>query len=807
MRLDHISIVKFTRMQFMEDNTLIHDFDKNNTILEGTNGSGKSSVMAELLPWPADKAFYDEGGYRLQKYSHKDSMYELLCDFRNKSPNYSFIKDGVELNPAGLISAQKELTYQHFGINQVIHDILANIEKFTDMTTGARKKLFTLFTRTNIDGVLNNYNKLNDQLNFKKLLLKNTASKYKIEEEKLLDADMHKELTEQLAVVKNDIVYLLDMRSYLSIFVKYPHSSNFEKLNTLIAERNKLLKDNFVLLSSYNKDDLQRREQEATVGLEKATMMLDLTYIRMEEVEREGKSLLSVKGESTRTLTDKIHRTRAENGEYGRSLRYVKNDDGFDELVSQFFKLYNGFEENLPNYEKNLLDDGTYAYTNERVEAAKAELGRQRYLKSAQESILISFENTANELHRIGEHVDCPKCKTSLHIASLFKEDPNRNQKLRDARDRIVAIDKEIEAIEEYLEKAGQWSHILRYFKKMSQVTFDALPFFWERVHEEKLLYDNPQGITDLINEINLEINVVKKIRENETELKVLADKLEALTFADAQTLDENEAMMKVLNQQAIEYGEDIKHYRSVLDTIARAKPCHEKLEVYSDRIEDEKDVYRNYNLSRLTSDVIAVIDDEITSLRIDELQYNKRLHQNSVVEAALESLRKEIEEIETDVKLLTLSVDELSPKNGLIAITISHFLNNLIGNINHTIAKIWSYSLKLKDMEIGKDILDYKFKVIANDRLPVPDISKGSSGIKEVIDLAFVLVVYVLLGFKDYPLILDEVGSKFDVYHTEQIVKLIASLCSDPSFSQVFIVNHKENLNFLMNMDRIKLS
>ena len=60
-------------------------------LIIGTNGSGKSSVMAELTPLPPFGGSFLKTGSKVIRLSHRGGEYTLSSDFSNGSKPHSFI--------------------------------------------------------------------------------------------------------------------------------------------------------------------------------------------------------------------------------------------------------------------------------------------------------------------------------------------------------------------------------------------------------------------------------------------------------------------------------------------------------------------------------------------------------------------------------------------------------------------------------------------------------------------------------------------------------------------------------------------
>jgi ABC-type transporter Mla maintaining outer membrane lipid asymmetry ATPase subunit MlaF len=120
-------------------------------------------------------------------------------------------------------------------------------------------------------------------------------------------------------------------------------------------------------------------------------------------------------------------------------------------------------------------------------------------------------------------------------------------------------------------------------------------------------------------------------------------------------------------------------------------------------------------------------------------------------------------------------------------------FICHYVKQMNEFIDKGWLYPMTVMASFPDDDdlALDYKFQVCINHGMVIPDVSKTSSGMQEIIDLAFKIVAMQYLGFSDYPLMLDEFSTRMDPAHRQSAYRVIQTLIDDSQFSQLFIVSH----------------
>ena len=100
---------------------------------------------------------------------------------------------------------------------------------------------------------------------------------------------------------------------------------------------------------------------------------------------------------------------------------------------------------------------------------------------------------------------------------------------------------------------------------------------------------------------------------------------------------------------------------------------------------------------------------------------------------------------------------------------------------------------MQIELYDLDKDVLDYKFKINVEDKLNVKDISLASSGMKEIINLAFKLSVMKMLKLNKYPIYLDEFGVRLDASHRSKIYELIFKFLNDGNYSQIFLITHTD--------------
>ena len=129
------------------------------TLIIGTNGSGKSSLLKELTPLPAISQEYSKTGFKYVEIEHDNKFFNLLTDF-SANKKHSFVVDGVEMNQSGNLQMQRELVKQYFNITQEVHDLMLGVKNFHRMSPKERNDWFNKLCSTDYSFALSFYNKI-----------------------------------------------------------------------------------------------------------------------------------------------------------------------------------------------------------------------------------------------------------------------------------------------------------------------------------------------------------------------------------------------------------------------------------------------------------------------------------------------------------------------------------------------------------------------------------------------------------------------------------------------------------------------
>ncbi len=790
MRYNYIKLVNFKYFPFADSDVFEQRLDEKVTIISGMNGTGKSSLLSELTPMPADKNMFYKGGYKEIHISHNGDNYVLISDFSSSSPVFNFLKNEEELNASNNVTTQKELAYKCFGITQVIQDLLTGKETFTNMGLLARKKLFNSISHLNIDSVLDSHAATKEQLKQKELALSLHASLRQSEEKKLIPKDSIKTIEDSIESCKIHIDDLLRMRDHLvkntSDKDSYKGFSDLDELTTRLAKLKGIYWGVFTLFPEY---DISRKETTLSMKIHLADSVLQNMYSSLDKntklldkIKAAGDSDSSLLKERISTLeTSLVNRTNC--------LTYLKHTPD-EKTKSDVYRAETVLPELLYAIKTN--SDRHYSTANyDKLTTEKNSLAKRV------SDIVIREGQVRAELSHLASHEDdivCPNCEHSWS-PSNYRE---KKKSLMEESDRLLSekinLQSRLDDIGKTITDYDEYFFNYRTYISVKKATIDSLSSFWEHLDSAGLIFNEPKTIVTEISKLNMDLSLHDEISSLTREIAMSKEKLDVLieigtSNSKTAQITIDELLESIQNLQTCKL--ESRRSLSMLET---AKKVYAEIARLEKAIETAKNDLQEANLSYVASNCITVIDDELRASKVSLIDLERQISSQGYVNSTIDSYTKTMDDITIDIKLLNAILDELCPKKGIIARKITSLLNVIIGNVNSTLNSLWNYSMTLKVIDMETEALNYKFKLDVEGKLEVADVSLASAGMRKVINFAFVCVLYKLLGLSDYPLYLDEFSVNLDSAHVQRFTQIINQIAMSDKHSQVFVISHINN-------------
>ena len=793
MKYLHIELVGFKRFALNNIDRFSMDITEAVQLILGTNGSGKSSLMEQITPLPANHADFTKQGSKLIKISHNRHIYTLKSVFY-PSQKHSFLRDDEELNEGGTVTVQRELVKKHFGITPEIHELALGNETFTNMSPARRKEWFIQLCDTNYDYAIKVYNKLREKhrdcIGAIKLAKKRLVS----ESEKLIQDDTERLLHQEATQLYECVQFLAEYRK--------PIESDLDNLEVIQSQLDHALFSTAKSLSnvhagivnlSGNEYELNTILLEADHGISRTRAIIEKYTYDYQKNQKKIEALQKAEQQTIEEVKSTMVALKREREEFCRnsilSEAVGKPKTALEALNAVKLSLTEIFS-NIPKNDDRRYSQEAYAATKE----------KHASLLVTKAAALEKLQSKTARLKHLQDHKDqpgleCPKC------SHQFSPHYNEAEHIRLEKE-IELLQKELETFltpaiashEETLESFAEYSRLYRQYVQCVSA-WPILQQYWQWMSEQKIITDDPRkGIyclskieADLLYHIRIdEIDVMLK----EKELLVLS--LKDLGGADLKSLTEQNNELDVLIAE--ETDKLRKHSlvktqaQSDLKRLAQIKQLSEKVhEIIQKKRACNKEQIETIRRTELNG-AIRKLHSELASREhiLSGLKQQK---------AIVENITTQIADLEKEEQALSLLVKQLSPTEGLIAEGLFGFIRNFVHQMNTFIQKVWTYPLTIQSSTIQEDSgldMDYKFPLLvqsAENR--ASDVSRGSVGMKEIVNLAYRLTAMRYLGLQEYPLILDEWGGAMDEAHRGQASMVIKSLVEQHVCSQLFMVSH----------------
>ncbi len=780
MLIKEITIVGYTR--FLDSIKKFHWTPLSPlSLIIGGNGSGKSSLLNELNPMPANKNDYYPGGYKEIHIVFNNTLYILRSDF-NKGQLHSFKKQVgdlfVELNESGTITIQKELVDKIFRYNNTIHYILTGVTKFTNLSPSQRKEL--LMTISPLD--LGYANELFDTVKTR-LRDDQGAIKHQI----IKSEDIHTRLGN--ITINEDKDTVIELEKTIELLLPYKGNQNIDI--DKVEYRLKQLKDKLdnTIKSIYKFNTNIRLPEGVTeishlqkyIGMREGQLQSNVVSVK--ELQKKLSNIETILHDNPNKLSieDINNRLTIINNELSKYNEEYTIVDHFDYRIKTLIETGQRIENLFPSEQIFIFSDEEIKTHTEKHMNVLADL-----LRTA--SKLNDLKQKIKHYETEEQGVLCPKCNIHLTMTGKdIKEEIIRlkeNEKKGEALlDKLENLHKETNVIESRVNVYVTLKNEINSIRNSDKGYYH----FWNSVPPTDKIIESSSILQNVIIQYCSYIERCKnyyELRKEKEQYDNLIKQYNTIgEYIDSPTQLEKE--IEILITQQYHYKDEIKLYKEWLDKY-----------IHYNRLADEVVETQVTIINLLLEWGNGIIQNDSKSKL--EVIYSKLgtikhlVQQKELLENTLNEINSDIANLKERQQLWELLSSALSPTKGIIAEQMIAFLNSYIDQINKVISQIWQHELMLK---YTSGTLDYYFPLIKEGKV-VDDISSCSSGQKEIIDLAFILIMRQYLGLVEYPLYLDETGSTFDDSHRSYLIKFIKFLIDSQQCQQIFMINHYANWN-----------
>ena len=757
-------------------------------LILGTNGSGKSSIMREMSPLPANPADYFKDGSKDIIIEHRGIQYQLISTFNPKA-EHRFIVNGENLNKGCTITVQRELVKQTFGLDADLFNVMIDAVVFTAMPALKRRDWIIQLSGNDMTFALRVWQQLKSRLRDAQGVLKHLSKRLADETQVLPNPEVVAEMRATCDRLKHELSQLMQ--------TKYPDVKTLSVLEREIAAFN----TNAIQLAKQSLKSFAKLQQHESFHL-------------ITEIDSHIESQRLVLGAKEATLT-------AHQNEYASFADIIRalemsNNIGVDELAFKVDMAWQSVAELAatlsPEFialtEADCLPTFVSA-CNQLMYMLEETTDNQftRFTDSERQTVMEAITLITTRMNTLqqdinglsharqhliaAEQVTCPRC--SLQFVAAYKDLtlPIIEERLAviQGQYNTYAIDlaDRRQYIEDHQAYAKFLSRLNGIFVKYEQ--FDSFWFdFKQRWRANPIPTVACQWLQQWINEAGRGVDYTKAkayIDENEPMLNILRQ--QSVDGADGIT-----RRIAVIESAIVHVGSEIQTVRTEIAALQVLKRQYtgimEQRRVMEQTIVSLGHTFDAYLKAMHNDDIDCSIADRMTQLASTEALFLKSARALSVIE----DLTRSKDETQLNLDAFTALVQELSPTEGLIAEQINAFMSSFVGAINQIIARIWTYDLQVLPCSLTDGELDYEFPLSVNlHALTVPDVSKGSSSQVDIVNFAFKIVVMMFLDMQDYPLYLDELAPSLDEQHRLNIIMFVKDFLEMRSASQLFMISH----------------
>lgn len=794
--------------------TLTIDAKNQVQVLIGTNGGGKSAVLRELTPLPAQKNDYERGGYKEITIIHKGHEYVLKNDFLEKSGKHSFLLDGEELNVSGLASLQTSLCETHLGYTQLVDDLVHCRFKMTVLPPSARKTLIYSISPSTPDFVIELHKKAKSALRACHSNLQLLYKRKKEIEEKLIKDDELSSLTKK----KDDLQKKqLELASKISV-LEARISTCQSDLTTLDHGKDvtleeglaykKRLEDTRLAITDRHltREKVESLDSEIAITEEKLSSLKHTLEDVLQEYQKYQIDIDAIQDagiQECKTLIQSKNQILQEVAHW-RQYRRI-DDDRYEAHVKARDTIYSIVErmrpETLQDVEgwTHLLD---YTYKRE-LQDRKSTLLH----KTTQEEIQLKMGadyctkcQTKIDRLPVGPSVETDSC-SSCSFKAYFDRS---KQELTEELDRLTKSksisEEKYRALKMELERVLHTEEALLYKASYLEQVSQALEGTVWMMDQKSLLRILEGDTASWLNSLTMTLQAQDRLREIEELEKSIKEATMTLSTLEKTNTPAVMILRQVVTDKKKKINELESRIHSLTSKLKLLQDSKRLVTCYHDLLAEGQTTLASLNAWSKYQEVkfyLAYLDKDIRHVLYQEKEAidTELFSIQQVLDAQMKLKARYQEEICDIIKTLERKQDAyyylelaLSPETGLPYEQTRAFIGAIITNANRVLSKLWTSPIELVMPTSNETLFAFKAKVNHNDSAPIERLSKSQ---KAVIDFAFYISILYAAGYIDYPVFFDECEDGFDITHKQTYLEWLKMYVDTMYIPELWLISH----------------
>lgn len=793
MKIIQLVLHRYKRFKLGRIETFTYQVEQKSQIILGTNGSGKSSLMSELSPLPARSKHFYEGGYKEITIEHQGSMYVLRSEWNNK---HSYLKDDVEKNDGHTLSVQRQLVLQDFRLDEKVFSILMGKVNFCGMGVGDRRKWLTDLSDNDYEYVGEVYNRLKTRLLEKASEKKTVTEMMHRESQQVLDDAAIQGLRDEIQDCRDAVNALMGLKFsvqqdgyQISNLVRMLEDESAVSIGRL---RRQLTALNGTMSQQMGYTEVVEEKERLRDNIQQQEGQLSILVEQFDEVQKKIEAYSSAPDQEMishdiQTVENQLARLPA---------LEVEN-------VELVYSVTRGMETDIVNALIELPDNADKRFSKQNLQVIETRLAECQALLLQLKKEQDGYRQILNVQEECKTHhlTECPECHYQWRIGFSQKVYDKAKENLTLSVQEIDQLEKEIEDLQGHrgniLNYANQYKYLMTFFRSQSH-----LDYLYERIKED--IVECPQRA---INRVRETLNILREqltVSQLQSDRERLKQSYAQASETSAQLREEKKQERDKLEEDIFQLTARIKNAKQMLNALTHQLEVYAQIDKEIQSLKAKLEQFEQLSLEQYKFLVNKEIESFTSTLMSEMVQYQNTLSGMEQRIETLHGLQEKSEMIQKDIEAVKILEEILSPKGGLIADSLTGFINEILNYITRFVNEVWTYPVEILPVGVdGEEALDYRFKVLIDDNQEIDDISEGSSGLQEIINLGFKICVMSYLNFKDYPLYLDEFGSTFDIQHRLNATWIVNNLIGDDMFSNIFMIFHyAESYGAMQNSD-----
>lgn len=819
--------------------TIEIDFSKSNNnvvLLTGPNGSGKTSILSCLHPFPtngnmdvrSDNPIIvpRENGYKEIHISDGDDLYVIQHFYTRNSDKHiikSYIqKNGVELNENGNVTSFKEIVEKELGLEQDYMKLTrlgSNVTNFIDMKRQERKN-FTGKIISEADIYLSYHKKIMADKNKVNIQINHTSDLIR-----RLQVDDLGELKKAQKSLQHQIEGLSakieKVNSELSVLqYQLNDCGDIPAMKERIQEKEKELKHIQKALARASEikisiSTLKSMIEEAKIAILKAKSSLDTSIITrtgiLNQLDAIAHEIDSIRREISRIeddqnvkdmeanielLRETIRRRAKESGisGYVRPCSKAEMEDLIKMLDKCMDILLSTYELGKGPIQKAV----SFFHTKTDIEKYTRE-NREKIKRNKMQSLCEQvYAEISKDIGLLGPDCKNPSgCRVYDFYQRIYEyatqapdkviEDETFLAYTKMAYNNIQTVLKYLRDYHDVFEKMPEcikdqflMSTVLTHICNMEWIYDKDIIF-----HELGLITDDELQDADL-EELSRQKAMLAQYKKANSNIEYFQNKLEDLINSRTALmgqLDEVKETINSLNREIAEKEASVSDYEDMVVAMEH---------------EDEVETEFNDLKSKLTlASQLSLQIREKTSV-LNDLQFRKnkmsKTHQDN--EFRIENYKrykKDLDELSSKFTDLEYLARALSSREGIPLIFIQAYLKDIKDIANQLLDVVYDGDLHLEDFEITADEFGIPYSTKGTT---VKDVIYASQGERSFISLALSFALTYKSISKYNIMLLDEIDATLDISNREKFLHVLEMQIDMIHAEQVFVISHNDMFN-----------